>query len=88
MANIKSAIKRVETNRTKHEQNLQYKSDMRSQIKRIEKLVEAKDVENAKEALQTTIKKIDKAVQKGVIHENNGNRQKSRLSKKVNELSA
>lgn len=88
MANIKSAMKRVDTNRTKHEQNLQYKSDMRSQIKRVEKLVEAKDVENAKTVLQTTIKKIDKAVQNGVIHENNGNRKKSRLTKKVNELSA
>ncbi|MBP1947595.1 30S ribosomal protein S20 [Virgibacillus litoralis] len=88
MANIKSAVKRVETNKTKHEQNLQYKSDMRSQIKRVEKLVENKDVENAKSALETTIKKIDKAVQKGVIHQNNGDRQKSRLSKKVNELSA
>lgn len=88
MANIKSAIKRVETNRSKHEQNLQYKSDMRSQIKRVEKLVEAKDVEGAKSALQTTVKKIDKAVQKGVIHQNNGDRQKARLNKKVNELSA
>lgn len=88
MANIKSAMKRVDTNRTKHEQNLQYKSNMRSQIKRVEKLVEAKDVENAKTVLQTTIKKIDKAVQNGVIHENNGNRKKSRLTKKVNELSA
>ncbi|MGP4107212.1 30S ribosomal protein S20 [Virgibacillus sp. L01] len=88
MANIKSAIKRVETNKSKHDQNLQYKSDMRSQIKRVEKLVEAKDVEGAKSALQTTAKKIDKAVQKGVIHQNKGDRQKSRLSKKVNELSA
>ncbi len=88
MANIKSAIKRVETNKSKHDQNLQYKSDMRSQIKRVEKLVEAKDVEGAKSALQTTVKKIDKAVQKGVIQQNKGNRQKSRLTKKVNELSA
>ncbi|MFB4166532.1 30S ribosomal protein S20 [Virgibacillus sp. JSM 102003] len=88
MANIKSAIKRVETNKSKHDQNLQYKSDMRSQIKRVEKLVEAKDVEGAKSALQTTVKKIDKAVQKGVIHQNKGDRQKSRLNKKVNELSA
>ncbi|WP_174613864.1 30S ribosomal protein S20 [Virgibacillus ihumii] len=88
MANIKSAIKRVDTNRTKQEQNLQFKSDMRTQIKRVEKLIEAKDAENAKPALNLAVKKIDKAIQKGVVHKNNGNRQKSRLTKKVNQLSA
>lgn len=88
MANIKSAIKRVDTNRTKHNQNLQFKSDMRSQIRRVEKLIEAKDAENAKAALDLTVKKIDKAIQKGVVHKNNGNRQKERLTKKVNQLSA
>ncbi|WP_077327086.1 30S ribosomal protein S20 [Virgibacillus siamensis] len=88
MANIKQAIKRVDTNRTKHEQNLQFKSDMRTQIKRVEKLVEAKDAENAKPALNQAVKKIDKAIQKGVVHKNNGNRQKARLTKKVNQLSA
>ncbi|GAA0602041.1 30S ribosomal protein S20 [Virgibacillus siamensis] len=88
MANIKSAIKRVDTNRTKHDQNLQFKSDMRTQIKRVEKLIEAKDAENAKPALNLAVKKIDKAIQKGVVHKNNGNRQKSRLTKKVNQLGA
>ncbi|MFD1038539.1 30S ribosomal protein S20 [Virgibacillus byunsanensis] len=86
MANIKSAVKRIDVNNKKRALNQSYKSDMRSQIKRVEKLVEAKDVDSAKSALQTTTKKIDKAVQKGVIHQNTGNRQKARLSKKVKEL--
>ncbi|MFC4558873.1 30S ribosomal protein S20 [Virgibacillus kekensis] len=88
MANIKSAEKRIDTNQKKHAQNLRYKSDMRTHIKRVEKLVAANDAENAKSVLQETFKKIDKAVQRGVIHSNNGNRQKSRLTKKVNEISA
>ena len=88
MANIKSAIKRVEVNRKKHDLNQSYKSAMRTEIKRVEKLVEANDAENAKTALKTTIKKIDKAIQKGIIHRNTGDRQKSRLSKKVNALNA
>ncbi|ASK63137.1 30S ribosomal protein S20 [Virgibacillus phasianinus] len=88
MANIKSAIKRVGVNQKKHDANQSYKSDMRSQVKRVEKLVEAKDLDNAKTALQQANKKIDKAVQKGIVHQNNGNRQKSRLSKMVNGLSA
>ncbi|MBM7569605.1 30S ribosomal protein S20 [Aquibacillus albus] len=88
MANIKSAIKRVRTNRDQREHNISIKSDMRSQVKRVESLVEGKDTENAKEALQSAIAKIDKAVQKGIIHKNKGNRQKARLTKKVNDLSA
>ncbi|MFD2630886.1 30S ribosomal protein S20 [Oceanobacillus kapialis] len=88
MANIKSAMKRVDTSNKKRLQNNAQKSEMRSQIKRVEKLVEANDVESAKTALQTTVKHIDKAVQKGIIHQNNGDRQKSRLAKKVNNLGA
>ncbi|WP_186576462.1 30S ribosomal protein S20 [Aquibacillus kalidii] len=88
MANIKSAIKRVRINNDHRAQNLSIRTDMRSQIKRVESLVEGKDVENAKAALQKAVTKIDKAVQKGIIHKNKGNRQKSRLTKAVNELSA
>lgn len=88
MANLKSAIKRVNTNNTKRERNQAVKSDMRTHIKRVEKLVEANDVENAKTAFQKTVQVIDTAIQKGVIHQNNGNRHKTRLAKKVNGLSA
>ena len=88
MANIKSAIKRVKINDKKRALNQSQKSDMRTAIKQVEKFVEANDVENAKSALQVTIKKIDKAVQKGIIHKNTGNRQKARLAKKVNSVGA
>lgn len=88
MANIKSSIKRVDVNNKKRAQNQSDKSEMRSQIKLVEKFIEANDVENAKTALTATIKKIDKAVSKGLIHKNAGNRQKARLTKKVNGLGA
>lgn len=88
MANIKSAIKRVDINNKKRAANQSQKSEMRTAIKNVETLVEANDVENAKAALQVTVKLIDKAVQSGVIHKNNGNRQKSRLGKKVNHIGA
>ncbi|RDW19249.1 30S ribosomal protein S20 [Oceanobacillus arenosus] len=88
MANIKSAIKRVEINEKKRVLNQSKKSEMRSAIRNVEKFVEANDVESAKVALKNTTKQIDKAVQKGLIHQNSGNRQKSRLTKKVNNLGA
>ncbi|WP_163537804.1 30S ribosomal protein S20 [Gracilibacillus sp. YIM 98692] len=88
MANIKSAIKRVRLNADAREHNQSIKTDMRSHIKKVESLVANKDADNAKQALNTAVQKIDKAVQKGLVHQNKGNRQKSRLSKLVNELSA
>ncbi|HLR71192.1 MAG TPA: 30S ribosomal protein S20 [Pseudogracilibacillus sp.] len=88
MANIKSAIKRVRTNEQSRVPNQAKKSEMRSQIKKVETFISKNDVENAKAAYQTAVKKIDKAVQKGIVHQNNGDRQKSRLAKKINQLGA
>jgi len=88
MANLKSAIKRVNTNNKKRERNIAVKSDMRTNIKRVETFIEANDVENATTSFNETVRIIDKAVQKGVIHKNNGNRHKARLAKKFNQLGA
>lgn len=88
MANLKSAIKRVQTNNTKHARNTSIKSNMRTHIKRTEALIAANEVENAQASFKETTKVIDKAVQKGVIHTNNGTRQKQRLSKKLSTLTA
>ncbi|MGX4669650.1 30S ribosomal protein S20 [Cerasibacillus sp. JNUCC 74] len=88
MANIKSAIKRVETNNKKRLNNNTQKSAMRSQIKQVEQLIEAKDKENASIAYQAAKKAIDKAVGKGIVHQNFGNRQKSRLEQRINQLGA
>lgn len=88
MANIKSAIKRVDTNERNRVQNQGVRTDMRSSIKQVETFVNNNDVDNAKSALEKASHKIDKAVQKGIIHKNKGNRQKSHLAKRVNGLGA
>lgn len=88
MANLKSAIKRVATNNTKRDRNQSVRSEMRTSIKKVESLVEANDVENAKAAYLTTVRTIDRAIQKGVVHKNNGVRQKARLANKLSQLSA
>lgn len=87
MANLKSAIKRVKVNNKKRERNQSFKADMRTEIKKVERLIEANDVENAKNAYREATRKIDKVVQKGIIHRNNGNRQKSRLARKLHKIS-
>ncbi|GAA0442977.1 30S ribosomal protein S20 [Lentibacillus halophilus] len=88
MPNIKSAKKRVGVNQKKRAENIDFKTEMRTHIKRLEKMIAANDAEEAKAALPVTFKKIDKAVQKGGVHKNNGNREKSRLAEEVNNLSA
>src|SRR5690625_7423746 len=85
MANLKSAIKRVKVNEKKRQRNQSFKSAMRTNIKRVEHLVEANDLEEAKKAFEEASQSIDKAVQKGVIHRNNGNRQKRKLAKKIRD---
>ncbi|GAB4073388.1 30S ribosomal protein S20 [Barrientosiimonas marina] len=88
MANIKSAKKRIDINEKNRIRNAEFKSEMRTYIKHLDKLIQQNDAEGAKEALPNTIKKIDKAVQHGGVHKNSGNREKSRLTKEINKLGA
>lgn len=88
LANIKSAIKRIKTNKKSTAINTSQKSAMRTAIKKVEVAVTSNDAAAAKEALTSAIRKIDKAASKGLIHKNAANRHKSRLTKKVNALNA
>lgn len=88
MPNIKSAIKRVKTSEKRRAHNAALKSALRTAIKTFEAKVEGKEVESAKEAFLVATKKLDKAATKGLIHKNAASRQKSRLAKKLNEISA
>lgn len=67
--------------------NASVKSHVKTQIKKILTAVEEKNLEKSKDELYTTIKVIDKAAAKGVLHKNNAARKVSRLTRKVNALS-
>ncbi len=88
MPNIKSAIKRVKTSEKSRVQNAAQKSILRGSIKAVDIATANNDAEKAREVLQTATKKLDKAVSKGLVHKNAAARKKSRLTKKVNALSA
>ncbi len=88
MATHKSALKRHRQSLVRRERNRQVKGGIRKGVKRIYAAVEAGDVETAQEWLQTTIKRLDKAAEKGVIHKNNAARRKSRLTRLVNRAAA
>ncbi|RBW70488.1 30S ribosomal protein S20 [Bacillus taeanensis] len=88
MPNIKSAIKRVKTNDARRAHNAAIKSAMRTAVKTVETKLANNDVEGAKAAYTVASKHLDKAVNKNIIHKNAAARQKSRLAKKLNTVSA
>ena len=87
MANTNSAKKRIQIAERNRLENKNYKSTVRTLMKRCFSACETIDKEPGDEAkadLQKTFNsafsKIDKAVKKGVMHRNTGANQKSRLS--------
>lgn len=88
MANIKSAIKRVEIAERNRQYNKSHKSAVRTLMKKYFIAVDKHTAEATAETeaevqkcMSEAYQKIDKAVQKGVLHRNNGANKKSRLAK-------
>jgi len=88
MPNIKSAIKRVKTSEKRRLRNASQKSALRTAIKSFEAAAAGANPETARAALIQASRKLDKAASKGLIHKNAAARKKSRLAKKLNEISA
>ena len=86
MANIKSQIKRIKTNLKAQERNRAVKSELKTAVRRTREAIAAGDKAVAQAALTTATKKLDKAVSKGVIHENQAANRKSSMAKQVAAL--
>ena len=86
MANVKNAkkkIKQIEKTTKAHEQ---LKSTVKNSIKRTDKLIAAGKKEEAEKSLRLVIKSLDNAKSKGLVHRNKADREKSRLTIKVNKM--
>lgn len=95
MANIKSAIKRVQIAERNRLHNKSYKSAVKTLMKRYLTAVSeyaanpSPELEKqVSDRLAAAYSKIDKAVKRGVIHPNNGARKKSRLAKVLKDQAA
>lgn len=86
MANIKSQIKRIGTNKKAQERNKAVKSELKTAIRTTREAIAAGDKQKATEALQLATKKLDKATSKGVIHANQAANRKSAIAKQVAAL--
>jgi len=92
VANIKSAIKRIQVNERNRLRNKSYKSAIRTLMKKYFAAVEAYQSNPSPEALEEVqqhmnlaYSKIDKAVKRGVLHNNTGARKKARLAKALKQ---
>ena len=81
MPNIKSAKKRVKVIAKKTAENRMAMSALRTQLKKFDAAVAAND--NVEAVYTATVKKVDEAASKGLIHKNKANRTKAQLAKKV-----
>ncbi len=83
MPNIKSAKKRVRVATAKAAVNKNFKSAMRTDIKKANAAIETAAADR-NEAVRVAIKKIDKAAAKGILKKNTASRKKSALARKLN----
>jgi small subunit ribosomal protein S20 len=86
LANLKSAIKRLRSAERRRLRNRTYISGTRTVIKRARQLIDSGDVEQAREAVSSAVRALDKAAEKGIIHKNNAARRKSRLMQQFNQM--
>jgi small subunit ribosomal protein S20 len=78
-----SALKAHRQSLVHRERNRKYRSQLRSTLKQIRTVIQAKDRAAAKKQLNQAISLIDKMAGKGIIHRNTASRYKSRLSTRL-----
>jgi small subunit ribosomal protein S20 len=86
MANIKSQMKRILTNKKAQERNKAVKSQLKTAVRAAREAIASGDKDKAVATLAVASKKLDKAVSKGVIHQNQAANRKSALAKQVGAL--
>ena len=86
MANIKSQIKRILTNKKSQDRNKAVRSQVKTAVRATREAIAAGDKAAATAALSVAGKKLDKAASKGVIHKNQAANRKSAIAKQVAAL--
>ena len=88
MANIKSAIKRIDVAKRNSNNNKPVRTEMKNAIRNFNKAIDEDRIDDAKELLIVADKKLKKAANKNIIHKNQASRKLSRLAKKLNDKTA
>ena len=88
MAKSLQSKKRAKQNTNRRTINRARKSQVKTEIKHLEAIMEKGDVESASEQLRLVTKKLDKTASTSTIHKKTASRKKSRLTKRLNALKA
>ena len=81
MPNVKSAEKRMRTNKIREQRNKAARSRLRTAIK---KARQTENAENLDSVQQQAVSLLDRAARKRLVHPNKAARLKSRLAKRAN----
>jgi len=84
MQQHKSAAKRVRQSERRRQRNVQKKTMIKTAIKKVKT---AEDKGTASAELKNTVSVIDRMAVKGIIHKNKAANLKSKLTKKINNMS-
>ncbi|MGA2967239.1 MAG: 30S ribosomal protein S20 [Terriglobales bacterium] len=86
MANHFSALKRARQTEKRTVRNRANASELRTALRSLRESLEKGDKTTAAETYRQTVSALDRAIQKGVLHENTASRYKSRLTARLNAL--
>jgi small subunit ribosomal protein S20 len=86
MANHLSALKRARQTTKRTAVNRANTSILRTQLRDLRETIEKGDKAAAEQSYRKTVSALDKAIQKGTLHENTASRYKSRLGVRVNAM--
>ncbi len=88
MADHKSAAKRHRQSEKKRIRNASFKSTIRTSIKDLRDSIDGNNTGEAEAQLKQTVKLLDCAVTKGVLHRRSASRRISRLTVAVNSAAS
>ncbi len=86
MANHQSALKRTRQTERRTTRNRANTSTLRTQLRELRETIAKGDKTAAEQTYRATVSALDKAIQKGTLHENTASRYKSRLGKRVTAM--
>ena len=86
MANHVSSLKRARQTVTSTAVNRSNRSKLRGSLRQMREALTKGDAAAAREQYRSTVSVLDKAVQKGVLHDNTASRYKSRLNARLKTI--
>jgi small subunit ribosomal protein S20 len=86
MANHFSALKRARQTERRTARNRANTSRLRGALRELRETIAKGDKQAAEQVYRQTVSALDKAIQKGTLHEKTASRYKSRLSARVKAL--